>query len=108
MSVHYLADRLAARTNSNTHSVARSRSVQIVPEGGCLLSSLRDNTYFKSRAARYPNMAGMVVFKSVADALRAGYQVYDRTDSGYLVRTRTEAGWAMAIVILAPNPRDAA
>ena len=43
-------------------------------------------------------MAGLVVFKSLADALRAGYQVYDRTDSGYLVRTKTASGWAMALV----------
>jgi hypothetical protein len=43
-------------------------------------------------------MQGLVVFRSLADALRAGYQIYDRTDSGYLVRTKTAAGWAMAIV----------
>jgi len=43
-------------------------------------------------------MPGIMVFKTLADALRAGYQVYDRTDHGYLVRTRTSAGWAMAIV----------
>jgi len=45
-----------------------------------------------------PEMAGLMVFKSLADALRAGYQVYDRTSDGYLVRTRTAAGWAMALV----------
>ena len=43
-------------------------------------------------------MAGVMVFKTLADALRAGYHVYDRTEHGYLVRTRTTAGWAMAIV----------
>lgn len=43
-------------------------------------------------------MKGLVVFRSLADALRAGYQIYDRTDTGYLVRTKTAAGWAMAIV----------
>ncbi len=43
-------------------------------------------------------MAGLMVFKSLADALRAGYQIYDRTRDGYLVRTRTQSGWAMAIV----------
>ena len=45
-----------------------------------------------------PQMAGLMVFKSLADALRAGYQVYDRTADGYLVRTRTSAGWAIALV----------
>jgi hypothetical protein len=43
-------------------------------------------------------MPGIHVFKTLADALRAGYQVYDRTTDGYLVRTRTANGWAMAIV----------
>lgn len=43
-------------------------------------------------------MQGLVVFKSLADALRAGYQIYDRTETGYLVRTKTAAGWAIAIV----------
>jgi len=35
---------------------------------------------------------------SLADALRAGYAIYDRNENGYLVRTRTAAGWAFAIV----------
>jgi hypothetical protein len=43
-------------------------------------------------------MAGLTVFTSLADALRAGFQIYDRTPDGYLVRTRTEQGWAMALV----------
>lgn len=43
-------------------------------------------------------MQGLVVFKSLADALRAGYQICDRTATGYLVRTRTDAGWALAVV----------
>ena len=37
-------------------------------------------------------MAGIQVFKTLADALRAGYSVYDRTEDGYLVRTRTAGG----------------
>ena len=43
-------------------------------------------------------MPGLVVFKSLADALRAGFQIYDRTENGYLVRMKTAAGWAMALV----------
>lgn len=42
-------------------------------------------------------MSGILVFKSLPEALRAGYQVYDRLEEGYLLRTRTAAGWAMAI-----------
>ena len=43
-------------------------------------------------------MTGLLVFKSLADALRAGFQIYDRTQDGYLVRTKTHTGWAMALV----------
>jgi len=43
-------------------------------------------------------MPGITVFKSLAEALNAGFHVYDRTEGGYLVRTRTATGWAMAIV----------
>lgn len=43
-------------------------------------------------------MSGLMVFDSLADALRAGFQIYDRTHDGYLVRTRTANGWAMALV----------
>ncbi len=47
-------------------------------------------------------MAGLVIFKSLSEAIKAGYQVYDRTNDGYLVRTRTTAGWAIAIVSCRP------
>jgi regulation of enolase protein 1 (concanavalin A-like superfamily) len=43
-------------------------------------------------------MVGIMVFTSVYEALRAGFEVYDRTSYGYLVRTRTSSGWALAIV----------
>ncbi len=45
-------------------------------------------------------MPGLLVFKTLAEALRAGYAVYDKTKNGYLVRTRTSAGWALALVDL--------
>jgi hypothetical protein len=44
-------------------------------------------------------MAGLVVFKNLSEALRAGFEVYDKTENGYLVRLRTENGWALAVVI---------
>lgn len=40
----------------------------------------------------------LVVFRSLSDAMQAGFQVYDRSETGYLVRTRTPQGWALAIV----------
>lgn len=48
-------------------------------------------------------MSGILVFKSLPEALRAGYQVYDRLEEGYLLRTRTAAGWAMAICRVNPS-----
>jgi hypothetical protein len=51
-----------------------------------------------------PTMAGLMVFDSLADALRAGFQIYDRTQDGYLVRTRTAQGWALAVVSCRNHP----
>jgi hypothetical protein len=40
----------------------------------------------------------MTTFKSVAEAIRAGFSVYDRHEHGWLVRIKTARGWALAIV----------
>lgn len=45
---------------------------------------------------------GLLVFLSLAEAIRAGYQVYDRTSTGYVVRMRTPDGWALALVECRP------
>ena len=37
-------------------------------------------------------MAGLIVFKTLSDAIRAGFELYDKTEYGYLVRLRTDAG----------------
>jgi hypothetical protein len=42
----------------------------------------------------------MLVFYSLAEALRAGFQIFDRTSTGYLMRTKTARGWALALVEL--------
>jgi hypothetical protein len=49
------------------------------------------------------NMAqGLVVFPTLAAAVRAGFQIYDRTsDGGVIVRSRTPTGFALALV---PKP----
>ncbi len=44
--------------------------------------------------------AGIVVFHSLAEALRAGFSVYERSENGYLLRIRTAAGWAFALCVL--------
>ena len=45
-------------------------------------------------------MHGITTFPSLSEAIRAGFQVFDRTREGYSVRTRTTRGWALAIVRL--------
>lgn len=44
-------------------------------------------------------MQGIQVFSSMADALRAGFEPYDRTADGYLVRMKTARGWGLALVV---------
>jgi hypothetical protein len=43
---------------------------------------------------------GITVFSSMAEAIRHGFQIWDRTEYGYLARTRTSNGFAFAMVIL--------
>jgi hypothetical protein len=43
-------------------------------------------------------MQGLTTFPTLAQAIHAGYHVYDRTPTGYLMRTRTASGWALALV----------
>jgi hypothetical protein len=43
-------------------------------------------------------MLGTMTFNSISSALRAGYQVYDRTEAGFIVRIKTQAGWRLAFV----------
>jgi hypothetical protein len=42
----------------------------------------------------------MLVFHSLPQAIRAGYQIVEPTSNGYLVRIRTAKGWALALVEL--------
>ena len=37
------------------------------------------------------------MFTSLEEAIRAGFEFWDRTRDGYLVRTRTPNGWALAL-----------
>ena len=43
-------------------------------------------------------MAGLMIFKTLSDAVRNGFEIYDRTSDGYIVRARTANGWALALV----------
>jgi hypothetical protein len=44
------------------------------------------------------------VFRSVRDAVDAGFQIYDRFPDGYVVRTRHGDGWEFAVVALRMKP----
>jgi hypothetical protein len=50
-------------------------------------------------------MQGVLVFNTVSDAIRAGFQIIDRNADGYLARCKTERGWAMALIDLRSCPR---
>jgi hypothetical protein len=45
-----------------------------------------------SRQARMNAMHGIAVFSALSEALRAGFQIYERTSDGFLVRARTSRG----------------
>ena len=46
---------------------------------------------------------GVLIFSSLADAIRLGYQIYDKTKDGYLLRTKNSDGlWAMALCQIKP------
>lgn len=46
---------------------------------------------------------GIVVFQSVGEALKAGFQICDRSPEGYVARTRIDGHWALALVRLRPD-----
>lgn len=43
---------------------------------------------------------GMLVFRSIGEARRAGFEIYDRTAHGFIVRTAVDGHWQMALVEL--------
>jgi hypothetical protein len=61
----------------------------------CWVQITAHRTTFEARTS----MQGIMTFNSIASALRAGYQVCDRTQEGYLARIKTCHGWAMAVVL---------
>jgi hypothetical protein len=45
-------------------------------------------------------MPGIRTYRSLGNALKDGFQVYDRTRDGYLVRRQRHERWELAIVVL--------
>jgi hypothetical protein len=41
---------------------------------------------------------GMLVFRSIGEALKAGFQIYDRTPNGYIARAKIDGYWQMALI----------
>jgi hypothetical protein len=52
----------------------------------------------RSETFKEAEMMGVVVFQSVGEAIRQGFQIYDKTADGHIARIRTEREWAMALV----------
>ena len=52
-------------------------------------------------------MAGLMVFDTLSEAVRAGFKIYDRTRDAYIVRGRTERGWVLALVKIPSETRSA-
>jgi hypothetical protein len=44
---------------------------------------------------------GMRIFRSVSEALKAGFYIYDRVPKGYVARARIGDRWVMALIELA-------
>ncbi|HVA34537.1 MAG TPA: hypothetical protein VNG31_10340 [Candidatus Baltobacteraceae bacterium] len=44
-------------------------------------------------------MAGITIFDTLAEAVRMGFTIYDRTPDGFIVQRRTERGYALALVV---------
>lgn len=44
-------------------------------------------------------MAGIMVFDTLAEAVRLGFRIYDRMPDGYIVQRQTESGRALALVV---------
>lgn len=43
-------------------------------------------------------MKGLLVFRTIDDAIGAGYTIAENSSRGCIVRTRTPHGWANALV----------
>jgi hypothetical protein len=41
---------------------------------------------------------GMTVFRSLSEAFKAGFHVYDRTSNGYIARAKIDGCWQMALI----------
>jgi hypothetical protein len=44
---------------------------------------------------------GVLVFRSIGEAQRAGFYVYDRTSTGFIARTNLNGKWATALIEVA-------
>jgi Ca2+-binding EF-hand superfamily protein len=44
--------------------------------------------------------SGVLVFRTLGEALKAGFQIYDRTPNGYIARAKINGYWQMALIEL--------
>jgi hypothetical protein len=97
------AQLLAARAGASRRDSVRARSQRVcvcgcatARAGVCQTGGIADRYRWDSEDSAMP---GITTFRSVTDALDAGYQICERIEEGYLVRIRTRSGWAMALVL---------
>ena len=43
-----------------------------------------------------PTPKGIVIFNTLAEAVRSGFELFEKTSDGFVVRMRTERGYALA------------
>jgi len=72
----------------------------MLADAGARRSKRVGDTLMKGQNFGKPH--GMLVFRSLEDAVRNGFQCYDRLSGYYIVRAGTPAGWALALVEDAP------
>jgi len=49
-------------------------------------------------AQNFAKPHGILAFRSIEDAVRNGFQFYDKLSGYYIVRGNTAAGWVLALV----------
>lgn len=76
-----------------TWSIVQAPSVPVYFQAGA------PNSNSIAESGKKEIKMGIVVFSSLREAFKNGFEVYDRTADGYLVRARCTGRWAFAIVL---------
>ena len=61
------------------------------------ISELSTVTLIERDGKERKAMQGIMIFKSVGEAIHSGFEYFDKTEDGVLVRKKTPNGWALAL-----------